>query len=99
LILTPSKREIAFRGVKAGKTSITIRDLTGEIRNIYIITITADGNSNTVRELRDLIGDVEGIEINIRGGKVIVEGELVVPNELGRIMTILGRYQDVLILI
>jgi pilus assembly protein CpaC len=99
LVLTPSKQEIVFRGVRAGKTSVTIRDLSGDIRHKFIITITADGNSNTVKELRELIGGVEGIEINIRGGKVIVEGELVVPNELGRIMTILGRYQDVLILI
>lgn len=61
--------------------------------------MTADGNSSTVKELRELIGDVEGIEIKIKGGKVVVEGELVVPNQIGKISTILARYPDVLVLI
>lgn len=99
LILAPSKQEITFRGLKAGKTSVTIRDAVGDIRDKFIVTITSDGNSNTVRELRELIGDIEGVEIKIRGGKVIVDGNIVVPNDIGRVMTVLSKYPDVLILL
>ena len=99
LILAPSKQEITFRGLKAGKTSVTIRDAVGDIRDKYIVSITSDGNSNTVRELRELIGDVEGVEIKIKGGKVIVDGNIVVPNDIGRVMTVLSKYPDVLILL
>ena len=67
LILAPSKQEITFRGLKVGRTSVTIRDIAGEIRTKLVVTITADGNSNIVKELRELIGDVEGIEISIKG--------------------------------
>lgn len=99
LILTPAKQEIVFRGVKQGKTSVTVRDTTGEVKDIFIVTVTSDGSSNTVRELRDLIGNVEGLEIGIKGGKVVVEGEIVVPGVIGKINTVLAQYPDVLKLI
>lgn len=85
--------------MKVGKTSVTIRDTAGEIKDRYLVNVTADGNSSIVKELRELIGDVEGIEINIKGGKVVVEGELVVPNEIGKISAILARYPEVIVLI
>jgi pilus assembly protein CpaC len=99
LKLAPSKQEIIFRGVKPGKTSVTIRDAVGDPRDKFIVTITSDGNSSIVSELRELIGDIEGVEIKIRGGKVIVDGHIVVPNDIGRVMTVLARYPDVLILL
>lgn len=99
LILTPAKQEIVFRGVKQGKTSITVRDTAGEVRDIFIVTVTSDGSSNTVRELRELIGNVEGLEIGIKGGKVVVEGEIVVPGVIGKINTVLANYPDVIKLI
>ena len=99
LILAPSKQEITFRGMKAGKTSVTIRDAAGDTRDKFFVDVQADGNSNIVRELRELIGNIEGIEINIKGGKVVVEGELVVPNEIGKISSVLSKYPDVLVLV
>lgn len=99
LSLVPSKQEITFRGKKAGKTSVTIRDAVGDIRDKYIVSITSDGNSNTVRELRELLGQIEGIEIGIKGGKVIVGGQIVVPGQIGLITTVLSKYPDVLLLI
>lgn len=99
LIVSPAKQEITFRGLKTGKTSVTIRDTSGDIRDIFLVNVTADGNSNTVRELRELIGDIEGLEINIRGGKVIVEGEIVVPNQIGKISTVLANYPEVIVLV
>jgi len=99
LIVSPAKQEIVFRGVKTGKTSVTIRDTSGEIKDIFLVNVTADGNSSIVRELRELIGDIEGVEINIRGGKVIVEGEIVVPNKIGKITAVLQKYPEVIVLI
>ncbi len=99
LSIVPAKREILFRGLKPGKTSVTIRDTVGEVREKYIVNITSDGNSNTVRELRELIGDVEGLEITIKGNQVVVGGEIVVPGEMGRIMTVLSKYPQVMLLV
>ncbi|MBT4790627.1 MAG: hypothetical protein HON90_03570 [Halobacteriovoraceae bacterium] len=97
--LNTSKKEITLRGIKAGKTSVTVSNVaTGEKQKI-IVTVTSNGNSNIVRELRELIGDIEGINIKIQGGKVVVDGEIVVPNKIGKILTVLSKYPDVLLLI
>lgn len=99
LLLAPSRREITFRGKNAGKTSVTVRDAAGDIRDKFIVTVSADGTSNTVRELRELMGEVEGIDISIKGGKVVVEGMIVVPGDIGIVNTVLSQYRDVLALI
>lgn len=99
LTLIPTKREIIFKGIKPGRTNVTIRDTVGDVRLQYTVVITATGKSNTVAELRELIGDVEGLEIGIRGGKVFVGGEIVVPDDIGRVSQVLASYPDVLTLI
>jgi pilus assembly protein CpaC len=99
IVQVPSKGELIFKGLKPGKTSVTVRDTTGDIRLNYTVLVTATGKSNTVSELRELIGDVEGLEIGIKGGKVFVGGEIVVPDDIGRVSQVLSNYTDVLTLI
>lgn len=99
LVLIPTKREIVFKGISPGRTNVTIRDNVGDVRLQYTVVITATGKSNVVSELRELIGDVEGLDIGIRGGKVFVGGEIVVPDDLGRVSQVLASYPEVLSLI
>ena len=99
LKLLPQKKEIVFQGRKPGRTSVTVRDNLGDVRLQYTVNVTASGKSNVVAELRELIGDVEGLEIGIRGGKVFVGGEIVVPDDIGRVSQVLASYQEVLTLI
>ncbi|MBY0516134.1 MAG: pilus assembly protein N-terminal domain-containing protein [Bacteriovoracaceae bacterium] len=99
LVLAPQKKEITFKGRKPGRTSVTIRDNVGDVRIRYIVVVTASGKSQVVTELRELIGDVEGLEIKIEGGKVVVGGEIVVPSDITRVNTVLETYQDILRLV
>ncbi len=99
LILVPQKREIIVKGLKPGKTTILIRDNLGDVRLKYTVSVTASGQSNIVAELRELIGDVEGLEIGIKGGKVFVGGEIVVPDDIGRVQLVLENYKEVLAII
>ncbi len=99
LVLIPQKKEIVFQGQKPGRTTVTIRDNLGDVRLVYTVQITTTGKSNVVSELRELIGNVEGLEIGIRGGKVFVGGEIVVPDDIGRVSKVLASYPEVLTLI
>ncbi len=96
LKLQPKFNEITFQGLNEGTTSVTVRNTVGEIKTKYLVTITADKLSKKVQELRELIGDVEGIEIGIKGGKVYVGGEIVVPSDIGRMFVVLQKYPEVL---
>lgn len=99
LTLVPAKKEIVFKGLKPGRTTVTIRDNLGDVRLRYTVVVTATGKSNVVAELRELIGDVEGLDIGIKGGKVFVGGEIVVPDDIGRVSKVLASYPEVLSII
>ena len=92
------RKRITLIGLKPGNTSLTIRDSVGDEKFRYIINVTSDDLSKTVGELRDLIGDVEGIEIGIKGGKVFVGGEIVVPNDIKRVAAVLETFSGANIL-
>ncbi len=99
LLLVPTKREMIVKGLKPGKTTILIRDNLGDVRLKYTVAVTASGKSQTVSELRELIGDIEGLDIGIKGGKVYVGGEIVVPDDIGRISKVLASYPEVLTIV
>lgn len=97
--IVPSKREILLTGVKAGETTLTLRDAAGDIRARYLIKVTASDQSKVVVQLKELLSDVEGLEIGIKGDKVFVGGQIVVPSDIGKVVVILDQYQDVLRLV
>jgi len=100
LVLVPQKREIIFKGQKPGKLTVLIRDTAdNEIRLRYNVNVTATGKSSTVSQLKELIGNVEGLDIGIKGDKIVVGGEIVVPDDIGRVSKVLASYPDVLTLI
>ena len=98
-VLLPEKREIVFRGLKPGTTSVTVRNERGDAKVEFKVSITATDQSKVVSELRELMGEVEGLEIGIRGNHVYVGGEIVVPSDIGRIVVVLDKYPDVLRLV
>ena len=97
--LVPQKKQILLTGIKAGETSLTVRDLAGDIKARYLLKITASDQSKVVVQLKELLGDVEGLEIGIKGDAVYVGGQIVVPSDIGRVVVILEKYPDVLRLV
>ncbi len=99
--LIPQKREITFKGIKPGKTSMVVRNSVGDIKARFLVTITATDQSKIVKELKDFIGDVEGIDIGIKGETVYVGGKIVVPDDIGRVVTVIkqNKFQSVLFLV
>lgn len=99
LQLVPQKKQVLLTGVKAGDTTLTLRDLAGDIKARYLLKVTASDQSKVVVQLKELLGDVEGLEIGIKGESVYVGGQIVVPGDIGKVSVILGKYPDVLPLV
>jgi len=99
--IIPQKREITLTGQKPGKTSVIIRDDVGDIKAKYLVTITSNDQSKIVKELKDFIGDIEGLEIGVKGETVYVGGNIIVPNDIGRIVKVLNqeKFNSVLFLV
>jgi pilus assembly protein CpaC len=97
--VVPSKKEVLLTGVKAGETTLTLRDAAGDIRARYLIKVSSTDQSKFVMQLKELLGDVEGLEIGIKGDYVYVGGQIVVPSDIGKVVVILDKYPDVLRLV
>ena len=89
LVKIGEKRQLIIKPLKNGETSITIRDADGTIRLIFAVRITGSSLLRVAGEVRSLLRDIEGIEIRIVGSKIIVEGEVLVPADYGRVYTVI----------
>ncbi len=90
LVKIGQKRQIVFKPLKPGDTNITVRDADGTIRLIFNARITGSNLLRVAGEVRSLLRDVEGLDIRIVGPKVILEGEILVPNDYARLLTVVG---------
>ncbi|MDO9182976.1 MAG: pilus assembly protein N-terminal domain-containing protein, partial [Bacteriovorax sp.] len=97
--VAPAKKEVVLTGLKAGETTLTLRDAAGDIRARYLVKVTASDASKVVLQLKELLSDVEGLEIGIKGDSVFVGGQIVVPGDIGKVVVILEKYPDVLRLV
>jgi pilus assembly protein CpaC len=92
--LIPQKKEITFKGLRPGRTSVTVRNTVGDIKARFLLNITASDLSNLVLELKEFLGDIEGLEIGIKGDSVYLGGQIVVPSDYGMINLVLKKYGD-----
>jgi pilus assembly protein CpaC len=97
--IAPQKKQILLTGVKAGDTTLTVRDLAGDIKLRYLLKVTASDQSRVIVQLKELLGDVEGLEIGVKGDSVYVGGQIVVPSDIGKVVVVLEKYPDVLRLV
>ncbi len=94
--IIPQRRQIILKGLKKGSVTVTIKNVVGDIKSVLKVAVIEDANSKVVKELREFLGEVEGITVGVKGGFVVIEGKLVVPSDIGRLMLVLAQYSGVL---
>lgn len=97
--LIPQKRQIIFKGLKVGESEVLIYDTVNEMRARYLVKLIQTDQSKVIKNLTELLGDIEGIEIGIKGENVYIGGKIIVPGDVGRIVLILKKYPGVLPLV
>lgn len=95
----PATKTIFLKGLKQGETTLTLFDNAGEVKAKYNIKVTTNTQSKVVFDLREFLGDVEGLEIGVKGEFVYLGGKIIVPSDIGRVVLILNKYPDVLNLV
>lgn len=96
LVKIGDKRQIVFKPLKAGETTVTVRDADGPIRLIFDVRVTGSNLLRSAGEIRGLIKDVEGIDIRVVGQKIVIDGEVLVPSDYGRLISVISdkTYSD-----
>ena len=101
--IAPGKRRLTLKGIKAGSQPTTVRvfNTVGDLKAFYEVTVTETAKGKLVQKLNTFLGDIEGIKIGIKAGEVVMEGQIIVPDDLGKIFTILQRneFKDVIFLV
>lgn len=88
LVKVGDRRSIVFKPLKAGETTVTIRDNDGSLRLIFTVRVTGSNLLRVAGEIRTLLRDIEGLDIRIVGPKVVIEGEVLVPTDYGRLLAV-----------
>jgi pilus assembly protein CpaC len=84
------KKQIIFTPLARGETTITVRDEKGDIALILKAVVSENNLTRRVLELKELLRDIEGIEIKVMGERIIVDGEVVVIGDLNRLYAVLS---------
>ncbi|MEK7791401.1 MAG: pilus assembly protein N-terminal domain-containing protein, partial [Deltaproteobacteria bacterium] len=86
------QKKIMLIPVGEGTTSLTIQDTQGRERQRIKIRVIVSDLYRISKELKDLLGDIEGVEIKVIGKKVLIDGEILLPKDLNRIITVANQY-------
>lgn len=85
---------LRFEPTKEGVATLNILDNRGRKVAEYVITVKKSKLENVVREIRNLLGEIEGISIKIVNNKVVVDGEILLPKDMNRIMSVVSQYGE-----
>jgi len=84
---------VRFNPKKEGYGTFVIRDKkTRRIVGDYQIDVKRNKLDKVVREIRALLGDIEGINIKIVNNKVVVDGQILLPKDLARIYNVIQQF-------
>lgn len=78
----------------SGYTDMTIHDSSGVPRVTYFVRVTREDLGQVISQLEELIGDIEGIRIKPVGGTVVIDGDILLPKDMIRIMRVVEAMKD-----
>lgn len=95
LYLDTDTKTLRFTPFQLGHGTLTILDSKGKkFRDLYI-TVEKGRLNKVAREIKSLLGEIEGIDIKIINGKVVVDGEILLPRDMNRIYSVVSQYGDI----
>lgn len=96
LVYDNDRKVIRFKPKRKG--SVTIRFVNKKDPDLIIkqikVTIQKSNLDKTAKEIKSLLGEIEGIEIKVLNNKVLVDGYILLAKDLNRIAMVLDSYGD-----
>ncbi len=88
------KRSLQLIAQKPGITDMTIHDTKGVPQLTYIVRVTREDLGQVMSQLEDLLGDIEGLKIRPLGGTVVLDGDILLPKDMLRIIRVIDAVKD-----
>ncbi len=77
-----------------GVGTLTIHDKNGRLLYEYRLDIKKSSLDKVAREIKSLLGDIEGVQIKIINNKVVVDGQILLPRDMSRIGNVVMQFGD-----
>lgn len=87
-------RKIRMVPKNAGYTDMTIYDGDKKPRVTYLVRVTREELGSVISQLEELVGDIEGIKIKTVGGTIIIDGDILLPKDMIRIIRVVEAMKD-----
>lgn len=91
----PESREVLITGLAAGTTTLTIWDKAGR-KEVMTIRVIARDPKDVAREVKTLVGDIEGVIVRVVGDQVVLDGEVFREKDMKRAETISALFKQVI---
>lgn len=85
------RRQLIFKPLKGGETTVTVRDAEGTIKIIFDVVVTQTNLLRRAGEIRELLRDIEGIDVKVVGANIIIDGEVFVPDDYARMRAVTNQ--------
>ncbi len=95
------RRQLIFKPLKGGETTVTVRDAEGSIKVIFDVVVTPTNLLRRAGEIRELLRDIEGIELRVVGPTIVIDGEVFVPDDYARVRAVTNQkpYADTVLVL
>lgn len=90
-----AKKRITLFPKQAGSTMLLVFDNRGVQRDAIQMTVYATDPEKLLRQVRQLLGDVEGITITRLDEKIVIDGELILPEDKDRIRKVAANATNI----
>lgn len=92
ILLDRERKTLDFEPLRVGVKTLTMHDRKGKKLFEYRIDIQRTELTKVVREVRGLLHDIEGITVKIVNNKVIVDGQVLLAQDLNRIYGVIRQF-------
>ncbi len=89
------KKRITLFPKQPGSTVLIVFDRKGKQRALLNLTVYQTDPELLVKQIQELLVDVEGISVKRVGGQVVIDGELVLPSDRARVRKIASNSRQV----
>ncbi len=91
--LDRERKTLDFVPTQEGVKTLTMHDRKGKKLFEYRIDIRKSELTKVVREVRGLLHDIEGITVKIVNNKVIIDGQVLLAQDLNRIYGVIKQFE------
>jgi pilus assembly protein CpaC len=95
VVYDPATGILRVNPTNVGVGSVTLHNKkSGKLLYEMRLDIKKSSLDKVAREIKSLLGDIEGISIKILNNKVVVDGQILLPRDMSRIGNVVMQYAD-----